>query len=84
MEITAKVDLKPSRLEDPKYSSYCSTVSMNSLADISTVNLGKQDPIPVIIVYMPGCSIGSRTLLAQQGKLPLKFTCFAGTSQFNY
>ena len=57
---------------------------MNSLADIATVNLGKQDPIPVIIVYMPGCSIGSRTLLGEQGKLPLKFTCFAGTSQFDY
>ena len=27
-----------------------------------------------------GCNIGSKTLLAEQGKLPLKFTCPAGTT----
>ena len=27
-----------------------------------------------------GCSIGSKTLLAKRGKLPLKFTCATGTS----
>ena len=38
------------------------------------------EELNIISIHVSGCNIGSKSVLAEQGKLPLRLTCPVGTS----